>query len=407
MRPLGLSAGMAESRVDFFNPTDAGFRADPWPTYRRLRDEAPVHRNPLGAIVVARYDDVAQLLRDRRLGKDLMKSTLIRSSIEAGGTPPFLGLGLASDAKPFLLSDPPDHTRLRGLVSAGFTPAVTRSLRPNIATAAKDLVDVVALAGNWDAVADLGYRLPLRVLGDLLNIPSSDRGQFRAWSTVVAEMLEFDFNIPPEIARRREIAMAAFRGYFESVLDERGRHPGNDLISGLLAARDEQGNALTTPEVVSICILLVVAALETTANLVGNGTLAMSRAPGCWQILRERPGMRAHAVEELLRYEPPAHEVGRVALEELHFGTTVVAQGEMLLLLLGSANRDDRHFADPDRLDLLRSDKTHLSFGAGIHYCLGAPLARAMAEEIFVALPRRMKHIQVAVEAPGTRTGSD
>lgn len=405
MNSLRLSAGMAEVPVDFFEPTDPVFRAEPWPTYQRLRDEAPIHRNRLGAIVVSRYDDCAQLLRHPRLGKDLMKSDLLRSVLAAGGTPPFLGLGLTSDAKPFLLSDPPDHTRLRGMVSGAFSPAVVRRLRPAIAATVTELVDQVADARRWDAVADIGYSLPLAVLGDLLGIPACDRAQFRTWSSIVAGMLEFDFAVPPGLMRQRESAMEEFRRYFGSLVDERMHKRGDDLVSGLVVARDTEGTALTHAEIVSICILLIMAAMETMANLVGNGVLAMSRAEGAWDSLRERPDLRFGAVEEILRYEPPAHEVGRVALVELDLGKVVVRPGEMILLLLASANRDDRHFQDGDRLNLERSDKSHLSFGAGIHYCLGAPLARAMAEEVFAALPQRLKRIEVAVEVPEYKDG--
>jgi len=405
MRDLKLSAGVAEGTAEFFDPVDPAFRADPWPTYRRLRDEAPVHRNPLGAIVVARYDDCSRLLRDPRLGKDLMKSKFIRSALEAGGTPPFLGLGLASDAKPFLLSDPPDHTRLRGLVSSAFTPAVVRQVRPAIAAAVKEFVDHVSQARRWDAVADLGYRLPLRVLGDLLGIPEHDRSQFRAWSRAIAGMLEFDFAVPPDVIQQREMAMESFRCYFESLLEDRAHLRGDDLVSCLVTAHDAEGSVLTRGEIISICILLIMAALETMANLVGNGILALSRAPGAWEALHERPELRRNAVEEILRYEPPAHEVGRVTLEELDLGGTVVPPGEMILMLLASANRDERHFAQADRLDLERNDKSHLSFGSGIHYCLGAPLARAMAEELFSALPCRLRRIEVLVEFPQYKDG--
>lgn len=400
-----VTTPMVEAAADFFNPFDPAFRADPWPAYRRLREEAPVHRNAFGALVFARYGDCAQLLRDPRLGKDILRSNLIRAVLDAGGTPPFLGLGLDSESKPFLLSDPPHHTRLRGLVSAAFTPRVVERMRPAIATVVNDRLDGVAQAREWDAVADLGYEMPLRVLGDLLGVPPEDRREFRSWSGTVAEMLELDFFIAPEVLERRKAALDAFRDYFQSLLEERSGQRGDDLVSRLLAARDEEDGKLTSGEIVSICILLVIAALETTANLIGNGVLAVSRAPGAWETLRRRPELGESAVEEILRYEPSAHEVGRVALEPFSLGELRLDPGDTVLLLVGSANRDDRRFADPERLNFERRDRGHLTFGLGIHYCLGAPLARMIAKEAFVALPRRLRRIEVAVDAPEYKAG--
>jgi cytochrome P450 len=406
MNALTLSAPLVDGPLDYFDPFDPAFRANPWPVYRRLRDEAPVHRNALGAITLARYDDCAQVLRDRRLGKDLMKSNLIRSALEAGGTPPFLGLGLGSDAKPFLLSDPPDHTRLRGLVSSAFTSATVARMRAATAGAVTELLDEIGQAGSWDAVADLGYELPLRVLGDVLGVDSPDRPQFRSWSSVIAGMLDLDFFVPPDVTREREATMTAFRDYFGELMDQREGSQGDDLVSRLLASQGEDGATLNRTEIVSICVLLMVAALETTANLVGNGMLALCRAEGAWELLRTRPELAPSAVEEILRCEPSAHEVGRVVLEELQLSDGIVlAPGETALALLGSANRDERHFPDPDRLDLERGDKSHLTFGLGIHYCLGAPLARQMAQEAFVGLARHLERIEIAIDAPQYKDG--
>src|SRR5581483_3283679 len=262
--------------------------------------------------------------------------------------------------------DPPDHTRLRGLVSKAFTPRVVESLRPRTQQVVDQLLDVALETGEVDLVETFAYPLPVRVICDLLGVPHQDHERFKAWSGVLARGLDPDFLLTAEVIEARGEAILQFSQYFFELLAERRRAPGDDLLSGLVAAEDG-GTVLSEGELLATCILLLVAGHETTVNLIGGGVLALLRHPDQWARFRGDPVLSRTAVEEMLRYVSPVQLTGRAFLEDCEFGA-----GDFAMLLLGSANHDEAEFDEPERFDIGRNPNPHLGFGFGIHHCLGA-----------------------------------
>ena len=379
-----------ESGVSF-NPLASRLREDPYPHYRRLRERDPVHRSRLAqGWVLTRYDDVAAVLRDPRFSVD--RSLAFPGSDPTapdGGFGPFFG----SLSRTILFKDPPDHTRLRTLVSTAFTPRAVELLRPRIQEIVDELLDAAKQRGSMDVIPDLAVPLPVIVIAELLGIPPEDRERFKGWSHVVAEGLEpvLDRNV----IRRANAVTQELEGYFADIIRERRAHPREDIISRLVAA-EEAGDRLDEAEMLAFCQLLLVAGNETTTNLIGNGLLALLRHPDQLQRLRDDPALVESAVEELLRFDSPVQMTGRIALQDLELGGRPIGKNTFVLPLIGAANRDPLQFADPDRLDIGRRDNRHLSFGQGIHYCLGAPLARAEAQIAFGRLIERSARIELA-----------
>ncbi len=349
--------------------------------------------------MVARYADCESVLRSNEFGKDFANSTLVRQimSDTDGDPPPFLGLGLGLEGggKLFLLVDPPDHTRIRGLVSRAFTAGMVRRSRPAITAIVNELL--TAAGDRFDLISDLAVPLPTRVVGDMLRIPVADQPVFTGWSRQIAGVLDLDMSVPPEVAAQRRLAVAECLEYFSRLIQIRRSDNGDDLISGLIQAKGE-GSALTTYEIAAVCILLMVAGQEITSNLIGNAGLIFSRHPAEFRQLADDPGLVDDAIDEILRLEPPAQVAGRVARERVQLRGAAIEPGDAVIVLIGSANHDERQFADPDRFDPRRGAHSHLSFGMGIHYCLGAPLARMMAQETFTALTRWYSSFSVADE---------
>jgi cytochrome P450 len=367
-----------------FDPFDPAFRVDPYPLYQRLREENPIHPGPIGGLVLTRHADCLHVLRHPAASSDERKGDLFRAMEEAGEIDREL-----AENRPFLFLDPPDHTRLRRLVSKAFTPRTVERLRPRVQALVDELLDAVVPTGSIELVEDLAYPLPVQVISELLGVPPEDHERFKGWSRDLARGLDPDFILPPEVLERRKEAIDAFSAYFLELIAERRRVPQDDLLSALVAAEDE-GDRLTEQELLSTCTLLLVAGHETTVNLIANGTLALLRHPDQLQRLRQEPSLARSAVEELLRYDPPVQMTGRVALEK----------GAFALLLLASANRDPAAFPEPDRLDLGRIDNHHLSFGFGTHFCLGAPLARLEGEVVLTTLVRRCPDLALATDTP-------
>jgi pimeloyl-[acyl-carrier protein] synthase len=366
-----------------FNPFLPEVIANPYPTYHRLRQEDPVHLSPLGIWALSRYDDAAMLLRDPRFGRrgfqQILESRFGRQ-----------GLGQS-----MLFQDPPDHTRLRTLVSKAFTPRVIEGMRGHIQQVVDGLLDQVKAAGRMDVVADLAYPLPVIVICEMVGVPPEDRDKFRDWSYAIARSLDAIAVPNEELARRANEAQDALTGYFAQLIEERRRKPRADLLSALIAA-EEEGDRLSTQELFATGILLFIAGHETTVNLIGNGTLALLRNPDQMQRLRAEPGLIASAVEELLRYDSPVQRTGRLLYEDVTIAGKTIPKGSIAVALIGAANRDPAHFPDPDRLDLTRSDNRHLAFGWGIHFCLGAPLARLEGQIAFGTLLRRFPRLTLA-----------
>lgn len=368
-----------------FNPLLPEVIEDPYPLYHRLRAEDPVHQTPAGMWVLSRYDDVALLLRDPRFGRRGFQELIAAR------------FGRAGLGRSMLLQDPPDHTRLRALVNKAFTPRVIEGLRGQIQQMVDGLLDAVASRGEMELIADLAYPLPASVICEMVGVPAADRDLFRQWSYDLARSFDAIVFPDPEVIARANAAGDAIGAYFHDLVAERRRAPRADLLSALIAV-EEAGDRLSTEELFATAVLLFLAGHETTANLIGNGVLALLRHPAELQRLRQDPAQIESGVEELLRYDSPVQRVSRIANEDAIIGGRSIPKGSLVLTLLGAANRDPAHFSEPDRLDVTRRDNRHLAFGWGIHFCLGAPLARLEGQIAIGTLLRRLPRLALAAE---------
>lgn len=363
---------------------------NPHPRYHRMREETPIMPVPeFDSVVLTRYDDCHRVLRDP-----------LFSSNPANRRMKFEGNDLRSnvdqvDAKVLLFLDPPDHTRLRRLVSKAFTPRTVERLRPHVAELVDGFLGDIAGGEPTDLMSTLAYPLPVTVICELLGVPVADRELFGPWSSDASRLL--DGNIDEETANRGIVAMMQLLNYLNGLFDERRAAPRDDLVSHLLAVEDE-GDRLAEDELRATVLLLFVAGHETTMNLIGNGTVALMRNRDQWQRLVDDPSLAPSAVEEVLRYDGPVHITGRIATQDLEVGGVIVEKGQQATTLLAAANRDPARFADPDRLDITRPDNQHVTFSYGMHYCLGAALARLEGQEVFAAMARRFPNLQLAEE---------
>jgi pimeloyl-[acyl-carrier protein] synthase len=378
-----------------FNPMAPEFVADPYPTYHRLRAEDPVHQSPLGFWVLTRYEDVVASLRDPRMIKEPIAAFV---AARFGLPAPPLGMGLS-----MLDRDPPDHTRLRGLVSKAFTPRVIEQLRPHIQQIVDGLLDRVQGDREMDLIEQFAYPLPVIVICEMLGVPVADHERFKGWGLDIARGLDA-IMLPPDspVAERSVLARRALADYFRGLIAERRRAPRDDMLSGLIAA-EEAGDKLSEDELLATCILLLVAGHETTVNLIGNGSLALLRHPAELRRLREDPGLIVTAVEELLRFDGPVQRTARIPSEDVTIGGKTIGKGEMVMPFIGAADRDPAQFPDPDRLDIGRTENRHIAFGWGIHFCIGAPLARVEGQIAINTLLRRMPRLALATAEPQHR----
>ena len=377
-----------------FNPMDPEFLADPYPTYHRLREEDPVHHSPLDFWVLTRYEDVAAVLRDPRFIKEpLVSMVAARFGVSV---PPGVGLSM-------LDRDPPDHTRLRSLVSKAFTPRVVEGLRPRIQKMVDDLITRAEAVGTMDLIEEFAYPIPVNVICEMLGVPVDDRERFKGWSLDIARGLDSVWlPLESEIPKRSGAARHAIGDYMRGLIAERRASPRGDLLSALIAA-EEAGDKLSEDELIATCILLLIAGHETTVNLIGNGTLALLRHPEELRRLRKTPGLITSAVEELLRYDGPVQRTARITSTEVTIGGRTIPKGEMVMPFIGAADRDPSQFPDPDRLDLGRADNRHIAFGWGIHFCLGAPLARVEGQIAIDTLVRRLPGLALVDAEPEHR----
>ncbi|MGW2599090.1 cytochrome P450 [Streptomyces klenkii] len=378
-----------------FDPWSPQFVADPYPGYARLRAAGRAHWfEPSGQWLVPHYEDVRALLRDRRLGRTYLHRF---SHEEFGRTAP------PAAHEPFhvlnghglLDLEPPDHTRIRRLVSKAFTPRTVENLAPVVARLAGELVDDLLAAGGGDLIGAVAEPLPVAVIAEMLGIPAADRKLLRPWSAAICGM--YELNPDEETARSAVRASLDFSAYLRELIADRRSRPGDDLISALVLAHDE-GERLTEQEMVSTCVLLLNAGHEATVNTTGNGWWALFRNPGELAALRADPGLLPGAIEELMRYDTPLQLFERWVLDDIEIAGTVIPRGSEVALLFGSANRDPARFPAPDRLDITRTDNPHISLGAGIHYCLGAPLARLELLASFGTLLRRAPRLRLVTE---------
>lgn len=359
-----------------FDPTDAAMRADPYPFYRRLRERDPMHRSfPGGGWVLSRYDDVKGVLSDRSYSADERNWTLypkFRARAAAHG----LSDPYDEDRMTMLRTDPPDHTRLRRLVSKAFTPRAVESLRGRAEQILDELLAGRGRHGRLELVSDLAAPFPIVMIAEMLGVPAEDRERFRHWSDEAVKTLGDN-----TMAETKEglAAMQAFGDYIEEIAAQRRAEPRDDLLSGLVAA-EEEGDRLSMSELRATCVLLMVAGNETTTSLIGNAVLALLAHPEQAALLRDEPKRVAGAVDELLRYDSPVQLTSRIATRDGELHGARVRAGQQMVLLLGSANRDPSAFERPDELDVTRDAGHHLSFSFGLHRCLGAQLAKLEGE---------------------------
>ena len=376
-----------------FNPLLQEFRQNPYPIYHQFREADPVHWSEMfGFWVCTRYDDIVAILRHSQASANPRDWERFDDYVEALG-----GTGPAGDMQSrwMLLKNPPDHTRLRKLVTKAFTPRVVENMRPHVQDIVHDLLDAGQAKGSFDIIQDLAFPLPVIVIAELIGVPTKDREYFKDWTTALARSL--DPVITPEIVQTADKATEDLIVYFTTLVAERRDSPQADLLSGLIAA-EEEGDKLDEDELLATAILLFAAGHETTMNLIGNGMLALFRNPDQMAKLQAEPALIKTAVEEFLRYDGSVQITARVALEDIEIGGKTIRKNQQALLLLGAANRDPAHFSDPDRLDITRQENPHLTFGHGIHHCLGAPLARVEAQIAINSILHRMPDIHLSTD---------
>jgi cytochrome P450 len=382
-----------------FAPTDVGFIADPYAAYEELRRSAPVlYDQATDHWLISRYEDVDGLLRVRRFGRTYLHMAThgeMGRPAPPGWHAPFWDLINAG----ILDMEPPDHTRVRKLVAKAFTPKFVEALRPRVQSIFDDLVDDVAGAGEFDMLPRLAEPLPVTVIAEMLGVPRSDHHLLRPWSADIVKMYELN----PPISSQQDAVRASveFSDYLRGLARERRSRPGDDLISGLVHVIDE-GETLTEDELVGTCVLLLNAGHEATVNSTLLGWLALFRHPDRLEELRADHSLIPSAVEELLRFQTPLPMFERWALEPFELHGVRIPKGAELGLLFDSANRDPDVFDDPDGLRLARRPNAHLTFGAGIHFCLGAPLGRMELQISFLTLLERFPDMEL-VEEPRFR----
>jgi cytochrome P450 len=378
-----------------FAPSDPAFIADPYPAYAELRREAPVlHDTATDHWLVSRHADVNALLRDRRLGRTYLH---VATDEEMGHPPdvpwhePFWRLIRTG----ILDMEPPDHTRVRRLIAKAFTPKFVEDLRPSVSRIVNELVDEVAGAGEFDLLPTVAEPLPVAVIAEMLGVPEADRHHLRPWSADICKMYEL---APSEESQRDAVrASGEFSEYLRSLSRERRARPGDDLISALARVVDA-GDTLTEDELIGTCVLVLNAGHEATVNVTVNGWWALFRHPDQLARLRADHALIPTAVEELMRFDTPLQMFERWVLEPIEVQGVAIPRGAELGLLFGSANHDPAVFDRPEEMDLGRDPNPHLSFGAGIHFCLGAPLARIELQTSFGALLRRFPHMELVEE---------
>ncbi|MFJ7969143.1 cytochrome P450 [Streptomyces sp. NPDC096324] len=378
-----------------FDPWDPAFVADPYPAYEELRARGRVHYyEPTNQWLVPHHADVSALLRDRRLGRTYQHRFTHEDFGRTAPPPEHEPFHVLNDHG-MLDLEPPDHTRIRRLVSKAFTPRTVERLKPYVEGLAGELVDRLVAAGGGDLLADVAEPLPVSVIAEMLGVPESERAPLRPWSADICGM--YELNPPEETARKAVRASVEFTEYLRGLIEARRKEPGDDLISGLIAAHDE-GDRLTEQEMISTCVLLLNAGHEATVNATVIGWWTLFRHPEQLAGLRADHTLIPTAVEELMRYDTPLQLFERWVLDDIEIDGTTVPRGAEIAMLFGSANRDTAVFQDPETLDLARAENPHISFSAGIHYCIGAPLARIELAASMSALLTKAPGLRLAGE---------
>jgi cytochrome P450 len=367
---------------------------NPYSLYDQLREADPVYWDERAkSWVLTRYTDVAAALRDPRY---TVMGFMSNTSWIPEDMRPTLEPPLRAVSRQMLFQDPPDHTRLRGLVAKAFTPRMIESLRPVIQRVTDELLDQAEAKGHMELIGDFAFPLPAIIIATMLGVPPEDREQFNRWSSYFGRLLDGgDFSLESIFEAVTEVS--DFLDYFRSIMHARRAAPKDDLMQAMIDA-EEQGDALSEEELLGNCILILAAGHGTTTHLIGNGTLALLRHPDQVQVLREKPSLIQNAVTELLRYDSPVQLTSRHAKEALQIGGKQVSSGQEVIMLLGAANHDPEQFANPDQLLLTRQENRHLSFGLGVHFCLGAPMARVEGEIAFSTLFKRFPNLRLETD---------
>ncbi len=371
-----------------FNPYSPEFVRNPYPAYHQLRQSAPMFMTPIGFWVATRFEDVNMILRDKRFGKDFEARTKMSLGDDVFDIPVY-----ESMRHWMLVRNPPDHTRLRGLVARIFTPKQLAALKPRIQSLVDDLIDAVEDKGGMEFIHEFAYPLPVNVICDMLGVPEADRGSFYSSSKISGRLIDPTPMSKEELeeTNKGHIELAA---YFQGLIDERRKAPMDDLLT-LLAQANEDGERLSDAELIANTILLFGAGHETTVNLLGNGLFALLSTAGQFEALKADPSLINGAVEEMLRFDSSVQLTSRSALEDVEINGTLVEKGQNILTLLGAANRDPEAFDDPDNFDVTRKGVRPTSFGGGIHHCIGAPLARMEGQIAFETLLRRLPNMRL------------
>ena len=383
LRPAVIGALLTWERIESgvsYNPTSSAIRSNPYDAYDRIRAKDPIHRlRTLNGWILTRYDDVDMVLRDHR--------RFLKYEDAAG------------EYRSMLSANPPDHTRLRSLVSQAFTPRAVVNLQAGIQQLVDELLDDLEGKDRFDLIADFAFPLPVTVIAEMLGVPARDMDKFRDWSNDVALIIEPVLS--DDQMRRTTRASEELFEYFEDIMEQRRRDPRDDMVTALMNA-EEEGDRLTHEELLASLQLLLVAGNETTRNLIGNGTLALLKHPDQLCRLRDNPDLLDTAISELLRYDSPVQLDGRIVYEDVEIDGNVIRAGQRVICMIGAANRDPSAFTNPNELDIGRAEKSHISFGRGIHHCLGSSLATLEARAAFSSLLERFPSMKL-VEEPRFR----
>jgi cytochrome P450 len=359
-----------------YNPLLPEVKADPYPYYTDLRREAPVHQiEGMGVYAISRYDDVMFAMNHPEIFSSAGFNDMTIND---------------KPAKMLIFTDPPDHTKLRNLINRGFTPRMIAELEPRIREITEELIDAVVERGELDLIGDFAMPLPVTIIAELLGVDPAHKEDFKRWSDWI--VADFVGDIPPDVQEAHERDMEDFQAFFKGAVEERHERPTDDLIGALVRAGDDQ--ALTAEEVLAFIVLLLVAGNETTTNLVGNAMIALLAHPYQLKMLRDDSSLIPNAVEEALRYDAPVQFLFRRAARTVDLSGITIPEGSICTVIFGSANRDERRYADSERFDITRDASGHVAFGHGIHFCLGAPLARLESRVALEALLRRLPDLR-------------
>jgi cytochrome P450 len=377
-----------------YDPSDPATRRDPFPLFRALREEDPVHWSaPLGGWVLTRYDDVRAAMFEPHFTADRVRPFFRRLPEAERGKYPDLERYITGWAVFF---DPPGHTRLRRLMNKAFTPRAVAGLRPKIEAIVEDRIDRVAASGAMDVIADFAYPIPASVIMAMLGVPRSDLDAVKGWSDDMA-LFVGSSRLSADKYERAQSGMREMADYFRAVIAARRLRPEDDLISAMLLP-EPGGDVFSEDELIATCSLLLFAGHETTSNLIGNGVWALLTHPAELRRLVDAPHLVETAVEEMLRWDGPSHALARLVATDVDLAGKRLKQGDRVFAMMNAANRDPAAFADPDRFDVARTPNKHLTFAAGIHFCLGAPLARLEGQIAVAALLRRLGDLRLAAQ---------